>query len=256
MLPAEAALTLGMTLHELATNAAKYGALSSEAGEVDVAWRRETAAAGDELVLLWQERGGPPVRPPERRSFGSELIERGIAYGLGGTARLEFPPDGLRCELRLPLAQRPDAAAEASPGPGHRSGAAGRRRRLDLQASGRWLPRRAMLYTLSLWPRLLGEPLAAPALWLAEAASALWSKCRRRDIGSADVRSACVALRQAPVTTIPLDLLLPAAIDYALTLRLPGVRLLLSGRRLRRGQSPGDRRPALRAAPRRLPRAC
>jgi PAS domain S-box-containing protein len=121
VLPAEAALTLGMTLHELATNAAKYGALSSEAGEVDVAWRRETAAAGDELVLLWQERGGPPVRPPERRSFGSELIERGIAYGLGGTARLEFPPDGLRCELRLPLAQRPDAAAEASPGPGRRS---------------------------------------------------------------------------------------------------------------------------------------
>jgi PAS domain S-box-containing protein len=129
VLPAEAALTLGMTLHELATNAAKYGALSTEGGEVEVAWRRAAAAGGEDLVLLWQERGGPAVRPPERRSFGSELIERGIAYGLGGSARLEFPPEGLRCELRFPLARRERDGAEPSPPagqyPGHLDGAAG-----------------------------------------------------------------------------------------------------------------------------------
>ena len=69
--------------------------------------------------------------------------------------------------------------------------------------------------------KLLGEPLAAPALWLAEAASALWSKCRRRDISEDEVRRACVTLRQAPVSQISLELLLPAAIDYALTLQHP-----------------------------------
>ncbi len=68
---------------------------------------------------------------------------------------------------------------------------------------------------------LLGERLAAPALWLAEAASALWSKCRRQDISEDEVRRACVTLGQAPVLQIALDLLLPAAIDYALTLQHP-----------------------------------
>jgi len=102
-LPANAALTLGMTLHELATNAAKYGALSTAVGEVDVSWRREAAAAGRQLVLLWQERGGPEVAPPEQRSFGTRLIEDGIAYELGGQVALEFLPPGVRCELRFPL---------------------------------------------------------------------------------------------------------------------------------------------------------
>jgi predicted nucleic acid-binding protein len=69
--------------------------------------------------------------------------------------------------------------------------------------------------------RLLGERLAAPALWLAEAASALWSKCRRRDLSEDEVRRACVTLKQAPVLQIALDALLPAAIDHALTLKHP-----------------------------------
>jgi PAS domain S-box-containing protein len=102
-LPANAALTLGMTLHELATNAAKHGALSTAVGEVDVSWRHEPAAAGGQLVLLWQERGGPEVSPPERRSFGTRLIEDGIAYEFGGEVNLEFLPPGVRCELRFPL---------------------------------------------------------------------------------------------------------------------------------------------------------
>jgi len=92
-----------MTLHELATNAAKYGALSTEVGAVEVAWRQEPAAGGRALVLVWQERGGPEVRPPQRRSFGAELIERGIAYELGGTAQLEFAPRGSAASSRLPL---------------------------------------------------------------------------------------------------------------------------------------------------------
>jgi predicted nucleic acid-binding protein len=69
--------------------------------------------------------------------------------------------------------------------------------------------------------KLFDERLAAPTLWLAEAASALWSKCRRQDISELDVRNACATLRQAPVDEISLDLLLPAAIDLALSLRHP-----------------------------------
>jgi len=68
---------------------------------------------------------------------------------------------------------------------------------------------------------LLGERMAAPTLWLAEAASALWSKCRRQEISETDVRNACVTLRQAPVVELSLNLLLPAAIDLALSLRHP-----------------------------------
>jgi predicted nucleic acid-binding protein len=69
--------------------------------------------------------------------------------------------------------------------------------------------------------KLLRERLAAPALWLAEAASALWSKCRRQDISEQEVRGARVTLKRAPVDQISLDLLLPAAVDYALTLQHP-----------------------------------
>ena len=69
--------------------------------------------------------------------------------------------------------------------------------------------------------RLLGERLAAPTLWLAEAASALWSKCRRQDLSEDEVRGACLTLRQAPVLHLSLDLLLPTAIDHALRLQHP-----------------------------------
>jgi PAS domain S-box-containing protein len=102
MLPANAVLTLGMTLHELATNAAKYGALSTDAGTVEVTWRQEPTADGQEVALLWQERGGPRVAPPEHRSFGTQLIEAGIAHELDGAVALTFDPDGVRCELRFP----------------------------------------------------------------------------------------------------------------------------------------------------------
>ncbi len=99
----DAALALSLALHELATNAAKYGALSVPEGRVGVAWTVEEAPEGQRLVLTWTERGGPAVRVPERRGFGSALIERSITYRPGGTVRLEFPPSGVRCRIEIPL---------------------------------------------------------------------------------------------------------------------------------------------------------
>jgi two-component sensor histidine kinase len=117
LLNPKAALTLGLVLHELATNAAKYGALAAPAGRVEVAWTigDGEAAEGDgddgpRLSLLWRERGGPPVAPPERVGFGRTLIERAVAYELNGTARLDFHPDGVVCELAAPLAEVAAAA--------------------------------------------------------------------------------------------------------------------------------------------------
>jgi PAS domain S-box-containing protein len=94
-----AALALALALHELGTNAAKYGALSVEDGEVSIGWR----VAGDRLALEWKERGGPPVAAPKQRGFGSRLIERGLEADLGGGARLLFEPDGLRCTVDASL---------------------------------------------------------------------------------------------------------------------------------------------------------
>jgi two-component system, chemotaxis family, CheB/CheR fusion protein len=98
-----AALTLSMVIHELAANAAKYGALSTADGALDILWRVENTAAPPRLVLDWQESGGPETGPPERRGFGTELIERAIAYDLGGSARLDYPAGGARCRIEIPL---------------------------------------------------------------------------------------------------------------------------------------------------------
>jgi two-component sensor histidine kinase len=94
-----AALALAMALHELGTNAAKYGALSAEGGRVSIGWTQ----IEDRLHLLWREKGGPPVEAPSRRGFGSRLIERGLAADLGGTASLHFDHAGLRCEIQASL---------------------------------------------------------------------------------------------------------------------------------------------------------
>jgi PAS domain S-box-containing protein len=84
---------LTLALHELATNALKYGALASDAGRIDVDWRLR---AGGGFELSWTERGGPPVTPPSRCGFGLTLIQQVTGRELGGNARLEFPPDGVR----------------------------------------------------------------------------------------------------------------------------------------------------------------
>lgn len=97
VLGASATNTIGMALHELATNACKYGALSVLDGHIRVSW---TVEAG-ELFLEWRERGGPPVSPPARRGFGRNVIERS-AERLGGTAALAFDPEGVSWRLRAP----------------------------------------------------------------------------------------------------------------------------------------------------------
>jgi PAS domain S-box-containing protein len=99
----QTALALAMALQELATNAVKYGALSSPTGSVEIAWSTMSGPPTN-LHLRWAERGGPPVRQPERRGFGSRLIERSLATDLGGQVQLTFDPDGVVCtvEARLP----------------------------------------------------------------------------------------------------------------------------------------------------------
>lgn len=89
-----------MALHELCTNAMKYGALSNEAGRVDVEWSR---SAGPRLRLAWRERGGPTVLPPQRRGFGSRLLERSLALDLDGEVQLSFELSGLVCLIDAPL---------------------------------------------------------------------------------------------------------------------------------------------------------
>jgi PAS domain S-box-containing protein len=99
----QAAVSLTLGLHELATNAVKYGALSNKTGTVSVAW---TLSKGDlpMLRLVWQERGGPEVTAPARSGFGSRLIQKGLAGELGGPVSLDFLPEGLVCTVEAPRA--------------------------------------------------------------------------------------------------------------------------------------------------------
>ena len=93
------AVAFSMAFHELATNAAKYGALSSPSGGVDVDWSIDRQGNTEQLNLRWVERGGPAVAKPLRRGFGSRLIERGLAGELAGDATLDFRPTGLVCTI-------------------------------------------------------------------------------------------------------------------------------------------------------------
>lgn len=97
------ALSLSMALHELATNAMKYGALSTPQGQVRVAWDLAPEPGAARLDLTWVERDGPPVSVPTRRGFGSRLIERGLAAELSGSAAIDFHPDGVVCRIRALL---------------------------------------------------------------------------------------------------------------------------------------------------------
>jgi CheY-like chemotaxis protein len=102
LLRPKAATALGMAVHELATNAAKYGAWSAPAGQVEVGWNFRGLAGARTLCMTWRERGGPKVEPPQRRGFGSVLIERTLAYEMNGTVRLDFAAEGLVCEIDIP----------------------------------------------------------------------------------------------------------------------------------------------------------
>jgi PAS domain S-box-containing protein len=98
------AVTLAMALHELATNAVKYGALSVDGGQVSVTWSVE-GVGEPRLRLVWEERGGPPVTPPATRGFGSRMIERALASELKGSVTLDFAREGLSCTIDAPLPQ-------------------------------------------------------------------------------------------------------------------------------------------------------
>lgn len=111
--PAEA-LTLGLVFHELATNAAKYGALSSASGCVKVGWSLQEAGERPRLELTWTEEGGPPVKRPERQGFGSRLIERSLKGDIDGQADLDFRPEGLRCRLSVSLRVQEAGTVEAA----------------------------------------------------------------------------------------------------------------------------------------------
>ncbi len=99
------ALALTMALHELTTNAAKYGALSNAQGRVTITWSTREVHHRRRLTLQWLEHDGPAVIPPKHRGFGSRLIEDGVAYGLAGESRLEFPPGGVICTIDIPLGE-------------------------------------------------------------------------------------------------------------------------------------------------------
>jgi PAS domain S-box-containing protein len=95
------AVSLTMALHELATNACKYGALAVPSGHVRLVWETEEKDGLIRLTLVWEERGGPAVLPPERKGFGIQLIENQLVYEFGGEVNLAFAPEGLRCRVHF-----------------------------------------------------------------------------------------------------------------------------------------------------------
>jgi PAS domain S-box-containing protein len=103
------AVALSIALHELGTNALKYGALSVERGSVAVRWTTEH----DRFRLRWEESGGPRVAPPAQKGFGSRMIEEGLSHELQGAARIDYLPGGLVCTIDAPL----DAIRDAQPTP-------------------------------------------------------------------------------------------------------------------------------------------
>ena len=102
-LAARRGLSLSLALHELATNSAKYGALSVPEGRLSLTWHIQRDGTEIRAELVWEESGGPAVRPPERRGFGTKLIEQAFSYDLQGHAAIEFRPEGLRVRAWLPV---------------------------------------------------------------------------------------------------------------------------------------------------------
>ena len=97
----QVALALTMTLHELCTNAIKYGALSAPGGTIDLSWALEGVDADESLSIDWRERGGPAVSEPQRIGFGTKMIQRGLAADPNGSVVIKYPRKGLTCEMSL-----------------------------------------------------------------------------------------------------------------------------------------------------------
>ncbi len=108
----EGAQSLGLALHELATNAAKYGALSVPSGRVNVDWKRIPTSKGGGLEIVWQEKGGPAVETPKGRGFGSLVIERNLARSMDADVKLDFNPEGVICRVQVPEEHILSAAPE------------------------------------------------------------------------------------------------------------------------------------------------
>ncbi|MFN3945690.1 MAG: HWE histidine kinase domain-containing protein [Allosphingosinicella sp.] len=103
--------TMALVVHELVTNSSKYGSLS-DGGRVEVDWRFD----GDgDLLVRWRERGGPPVKPPTRKGFGTTIIDRSIPYDLGGEARIDYPPEGVEARFRIPARHVSEARDQSGP---------------------------------------------------------------------------------------------------------------------------------------------
>jgi two-component sensor histidine kinase len=106
----KSAVVLSMALHELGTNALKYGALSTERGRVSVTW----ATDNGRFRLRWEEKDGPPVSPPGHRGFGSRMIERGLAAELQGEVRIDWQPKGVVCTIDAPIEAIHDQGSDGS----------------------------------------------------------------------------------------------------------------------------------------------
>jgi PAS domain S-box-containing protein len=105
ILKPEVAQNLGLAFHELATNALKYGALSVPAGRVSIRWRRIEQTTGEAVEIHWSESGGPNVVPPQRRGFGTLVIERNLARSLEAEVEMAFPLEGAQCRIVIPVSQ-------------------------------------------------------------------------------------------------------------------------------------------------------
>jgi PAS domain S-box-containing protein len=105
------AVAVSLALHELATNAVKYGALSTAAGRIRVEWNLAQNGRGErQMNLLWVEEGGPAVQPPDHRGFGARLLDRLFEQETNGEAKIDFAPEGLRCSMSLSLDDRGEPA--------------------------------------------------------------------------------------------------------------------------------------------------
>ena len=170
LLKPKAATAISMVVHELTTNSAKYGALSRAEGRVSVRWRIAGEADAAVLRLEWAESGGPPVAPPERRGFGTMLIERTLAYEFGGAADLDFAPEGLRCRIAVPLAR---VAVRRTPPAGAEDGGKPKKKapRADLAGARVLVVEDSMLVALDVETALAaaGAEVIGPATRLDEA---------------------------------------------------------------------------------------
>jgi two-component sensor histidine kinase len=103
MIAAKQGVAISLIVHELCTNAAKYGALSAAGGRLRISWKRTCVDGASQLHLQWQESEGPEVQPPGRKGFGTRLIEHTCRYELEGEAVLLYDSEGLSCTMSFPV---------------------------------------------------------------------------------------------------------------------------------------------------------